>query len=78
MKQILTNYYGKIVKMYLRNEQNFSARIVCVDDTVVYARSQYADIHIRLDEIIAVTKSFDTPLTDVPTKNLYHPNNKRY
>ena len=78
MKQILTNYYGKIVKMYLRNEQNFSARIVCVDDTVVYARSQYADIHIRLDEIIAVTKSFDTPLTDVPTKNLYHPKNKHY
>jgi len=75
MKQILTNYCGKIVKMYLRNEQNFSARIVCVDDTVVYAQSQYADIHIRIDDIIAVTKSLDTPLTDVPTKNLYHPKN---
>jgi len=78
MKQVLSNYCGKIVKMYLRNDQNFSARIVCVDNDVVYAKSQYADIHIRIDEIIAVTKSFDTPLTNVPTKNLYHPKNKRY
>lgn len=76
MKAVLQKLCGKIVKIYLRNEQNFSARIMNVAEDVVYVQSQWADIYIRIDEIIAVSLSIDTPLANAPTKNMYHPKNK--
>lgn len=76
MKAVLCLLKGKIVKLYLRNEQNFSARIMSVEEDIVYCQSQWADVYIRIDDLVAVTHSLDTPLADAPTKNMYHPKNK--
>ena len=78
MKQLLTKLCGKIVKLYLRNEQNFSARIMSIQDDVVYVQSQHSDIYILISEIIVVTLQMDTPLADAPTKNMYHPTKRGY